>query len=56
MVNLYRDPKGERISPLETSGLREDLVLANSRSPDTELKMLRNRVVELENSLKKVRL
>ena len=53
MVGLYKDPKGEAISTLGTTGLRDDAVSDNRRSSDTELKMLRRRVVELENSLKK---
>ena len=51
MVGLHKDPKGEKISTLGTSGLRDDL--ASDKSSDTELKMLRHRVIQLENSLKK---
>ena len=51
MVGLYKDPKGETISTLGTSGLRDDL--ASDKSSDTELKMLRHRVIQLENSLRK---
>ncbi|CAI8035412.1 Gamma-aminobutyric acid type B receptor subunit 2 [Geodia barretti] len=51
MVGLYKDPKGETISTQGTSGLRDDL--ASDKSSDTELKMLRHRVIQLENSLRK---
>ena len=51
MVGLYKDLKGEKITTLGTSGLKEDV--DKNRSSETELNMLRHRVLELEKSLKK---
>ncbi|CAI7989564.1 hypothetical protein GBAR_LOCUS252 [Geodia barretti] len=52
MVGLYKDPKGETITTLGTIGLKDKVVSDDNELTD-ELQMLRQKVMTLENDLKK---
>ena len=51
MVGLYKDPDGDTITTFVASTHREESTTENSGN-NIELKRLRRRVLELENSLK----
>ena len=54
MVGLYNDPKGETVTTFHTTVARDEAETANTgKNNDSELKKLRRRVIELENSIKK---
>ena len=53
MVGLYKDPKGETITTMRTSNMIDSAVSDKNQAADAELKMLRCKVTELENELKK---